>query len=103
TSSGTHMGKVIEQLGIADTMAKKVIHRPALEGGVQLVAQGQAEIGIYPASEVASVHGISVVGPLPAGVDFNILYGGAATANSVAGGAAAGVVEIIVAPEKSNS
>ncbi len=67
TPSGTHMGKVMEQLGIADAMAKKIIHKPALDGGVQLVAGGQADIGIYPASEVASVKGISVVGPLPAG------------------------------------
>jgi molybdate transport system substrate-binding protein len=50
--NGTHMGKVMEQLGIADAMAKKTTHRPALAGGVQLVAEGQAEIGIYPASEV---------------------------------------------------
>ena len=29
TPSGTHMGKVMEQLGIADAMAKKVIFKPA--------------------------------------------------------------------------
>jgi hypothetical protein len=27
----THMGKVMEQLGIADAMTKKVIFKPALE------------------------------------------------------------------------
>jgi molybdate transport system substrate-binding protein len=102
TPSGTHMGKVMEQLGIADAMAKKVIHRPALEGGVQLVAEGQAEIGIYPASEVASFQGISVVGPLPAGVNFNTLYGGAATADSSAGDAAAAFVKFMAAPENRN-
>jgi molybdate transport system substrate-binding protein len=32
TPSGTHMGKVMEQLGIADAMAKKVIFKPALDG-----------------------------------------------------------------------
>ena len=47
------MGKVMEQLGIAEAVAKKIVHKPALEGGVQLVAEGQADIGIYPASEVA--------------------------------------------------
>src|SRR5215469_15900289 len=65
TPSGTHMGKVMEQLGIADAMAKKVIVKPALDGGAQLVATGQAEIGIYPASEVAGVEGLIIVGPLP--------------------------------------
>src|ERR1039458_5939272 len=31
TPSGTHLGKVMEQLGIAEAMAKKVIHKPALD------------------------------------------------------------------------
>jgi len=99
TPSGTHMGKVMEQLGIADAMAKKTTHRPALDGGVQLVAEGQAEIGIYPASEVAGVKGLTVIGPLPAGIELNTLYGGAATADSTAGDAAAAFVKFMAAPE----
>ena len=66
TPSGTHMGKLIEQLGIADAMKGKIIHRPALDGGVQLVASGEAEIGFYPKSEVVNTEGLTVVGPLPA-------------------------------------
>ncbi len=97
TPSGTHMGKVMEQLGIADAMAKKVIHKPALDGGVQLVATGEAEIGIYPASEVASVKGLAVVGALPAGIDLTIVYGGAPTSGS--GEAAAAFVKFMAAPE----
>ena len=99
TPSGTHMGKVMEQLGIADAVAKKVVHRPALEGGVRLVAEGQADIGIYPASEVANVKGVTIVGPLPAGIELNIVYGGAAMADSAAGEAAAAFVKFMAAPE----
>jgi molybdate transport system substrate-binding protein len=99
TPSGTHMGKVMEQLGIADAVAKKVVHRPALEGGVQLVAEGKADIGIYPASEIANVKGVAVVGPLPAGIDLNIVYGGAAMVDSAAGEAAAALVEFMAAPD----
>jgi molybdate transport system substrate-binding protein len=76
------MGRVMEQLGIADAMAKKVILKPALDGGVQLVAVGQAEIGIYPASEVAGVEGLTIVGPLPAEINLEIVYGAAATTDS---------------------
>jgi len=97
TPSGTHMGKVMEQLGIADAMAMKVIHKPALDGGVELVATGEADIGIYPASEVASVKGLAIVGALPAGIDFNIVYGAAATAGSPA--EAAAFVKFMSAPE----
>jgi len=99
TPSGTHMGKVMEQLGIADAMAKKIIHKPALDGGVQLVAGGEAEIGIYPASEVASVKGLTIVGSLPAGIDFEIVYGGAAVAGSAVPDAAAAFVKFMAAPE----
>ena len=66
---------------------------------MQLVAGGEAEIGIYPASEVASVKGLTIVGPLPAGVDLNIVYGGAAAAGSAAPDAAAAFVKFMAAPE----
>ncbi|HEY2137308.1 MAG TPA: substrate-binding domain-containing protein [Xanthobacteraceae bacterium] len=99
TPSGTHMGKVMEQLGIADAMASKVIHKPALDGGVQMVAAGEADIGIYPASEVAGVEGLTIVGPLPAGIDLEIVYGAAAKADGAAPDAAAAFVRFMAAPE----
>ena len=98
TPSGTHMGKVMEQLGIADAMAKKVIFKPAHDGGVQLVVAGEAEIGIYPASEVAGVKGLTVVGPLPADVNLEIVYG-AATTDSAARNAASAFIKFMAAPE----
>jgi molybdate transport system substrate-binding protein len=97
TPSGIHMGKVLEQLGITDAIAKKVVHKPALEGGAELVANGQAEIGIYPASEVVEVKGVTIVGPLPPGIDLTILYGGAAMTGTSA--AAADFVKFMAAPE----
>src|SRR5215469_8410781 len=96
TPSGTHMGKVMEQLGIADAMA---IHKPALDGGVQLVAAGQAEIGIYPASEVAGVEGLIIVGPLPAEINLEIVYGAAVGTDSAAPNAASAFVKFMAAPE----
>jgi molybdate transport system substrate-binding protein len=102
TPSGTHMGRVMDQLGIAAAVEKKTIHRPALEGGVQLVVDGQAEIGIYPASEVANVPGVSVVGPLPAGIDLNTVYGGAVAAASPSNDAAAAFVQFMAAPKNRN-
>jgi molybdate transport system substrate-binding protein len=99
TPSGTHMGKVMEQLGIADAMAKKVIFKPALDGGVRLVAAGEAEIGIYPASEVAGVKGLTVVGPLPPDINLEIVYGAATTTDSSAPNAASAFVRFMAAPE----
>ena len=97
TPSGTHLGKVMEQLGIADAMAKKAVYKPALEGGVELMATGKIDIGIYPASEVAGVKGIAVAGPLPADIGLTLVYGGAATSGSP--DAAAAFVKFMAAPE----
>jgi molybdate transport system substrate-binding protein len=96
TPSGTHLGKVMQDLGIAEAIAGKTIYRPALDGGVELIASGEAEIGIYPASEVAMVKGLDVVGPLPKGIDLNIVYGGAATLGSANGPA---FITFMAAPE----
>jgi molybdate transport system substrate-binding protein len=77
----------------------QVFLKPALDGGVQLVAAGQAEIGIYPASEVAGVEGLTIVGPLPAEINLEIVYGAAATTGRTAPNAASAFVKFMAAPE----
>jgi molybdate transport system substrate-binding protein len=84
TPSGTHMGKLIETLGIAEAMKGKIIHCSALRGGVQLVASGEAEIGFYPKSEVIGAEGLVVAGALPAAIQLTTIYGAAVTSKSAA-------------------
>ena len=84
TPSGTHMGKLIDQLGIAEAMKGRIIHRPALEGGVELVRSGEAELGFYPKSEVINTEGLELAGPLPDAIQLTTIYGAAVTAASAA-------------------
>jgi ABC-type molybdate transport system substrate-binding protein len=42
---------------------------------------------------------VTIVGSLPADIELNIVYGGAATADSAAGEAAAAFVKFMAAPE----
>ena len=98
TPSGTHMGKLIEQFGISDAMKGKIIHRPALEGGVQLVASGEAEIGFYPKSEVINTEGLTLVGPLPAAIQLTTIYGAAVTAGSTNANAGCVFIDFMTAP-----
>lgn len=98
TPSGTHMGKLIEQLGIAAAMAGKIIHRPALEGGVQVVAGGEADIGFYPKSEVINTDGLTLAGPLPATIQLTTIYGAAVTATSAAPEAGAAFIAFMRDP-----
>jgi molybdate transport system substrate-binding protein len=64
-----------------------------------MVATGQADIGIYPTSEVAGVKGLTIVGPLPAEINLETIYGAAVTADSVAPDAAFAFVKFMAAPE----
>jgi molybdate transport system substrate-binding protein len=98
TPSGTHMGNLIEQFGIADTMKGRIIHRPALEGGVRLVASGDAEIGFYPKSEVINTDNLTVAGPLPAAIQLTTIYGAAVAAASAAPDAAAAFIAFMAEP-----
>jgi len=92
TPSGTHMGKLVEQLGIAEAMQGKIIHRPALEGGVELVASGEADIGFYPKSEVINTEGLTLARPLPRDIQLTTIYGAAVTTASAVPDAASAFI-----------
>ena len=83
TPSGTHLGKVWEQLGIADAVKAKSLHRNALDGGVAAITKGDAEVGLYPVSEIISEKGVALAGLIPAEVQLNTIYAaGVLTANA---------------------
>jgi molybdate transport system substrate-binding protein len=82
TPSGAHLARVVERLGIADAIKDKVTYRAALDGGVQVVADGKAEIGIYQSSEVVHVNGVAEAGPLPEALQLRLVYGAAVTASN---------------------
>ena len=74
-ASGIHFVKILEKLGIADSVAaKRVAPRPGeLIGAV--VARGDADIGVQQISELLPVAGIEILGPLPAELQQTIVYG----------------------------
>ena len=86
TPSGAHLAKVWEQLGIADAVKSKAIHRNALDGGLAAITKGEAELGLYPVSEIIHEKGVALVGLIPAEVQLNTVY-------------AAGVLAANAAPE----
>jgi molybdate transport system substrate-binding protein len=64
--SGIYFPTVLARLGIADAMKPKIVlPDPGTPVG-EVVATGEAEIGIQQISELLPVAGIEIVGPLPA-------------------------------------
>jgi molybdate transport system substrate-binding protein len=72
-SSGIYVGKLLERLGIADAVNAKAV---LVHGGAVAthVADGEAEIGVHQISEILSVKGAVLVGPLPAEIQNFTTY-----------------------------
>ena len=94
-TSGIHMAKVFEELGLAAELKPKL--RPiAGSGGAPpsvggAVALDVAEIGLQPISELLGTPGIDVVGPIPAELQSPdlVYFAGVPTASTQAGPARA--------------
>ena len=66
-ASGIHFEKVLDRLGIANEIkAKSIVNaRAATKSSAEFVARGEAELGIQLISEIVSVPGAELLGPLP--------------------------------------
>lgn len=95
--SGIYFPTVLGRLGIADEMTSKiVIPDPGTPVG-EVVAKGNAEIGIQQISELLPVPGIEIVGPLPGPLQkITTFSGGVLTAAKEPDGAAA-LLKFVVA------
>ena len=85
-ASGVYFAKVLDRLGIADQMKSRTELVPGAEAG-ELVAKGEAEMGVAQASELAAVPGVKVVGPLPGDLNSEIVFAvgiGSTSANPAA-------------------
>jgi molybdate transport system substrate-binding protein len=63
-ASGVYFARVVERLGITDRLRSKTILVPGAQAA-ELVAKGEAEIGVGQTPEIVPVVGAQVLGPLP--------------------------------------
>jgi molybdate transport system substrate-binding protein len=63
--SGIHMARVLERLGISEQVNAKTRFPPAGGSVGDILARGEADIGIQQSVELTSYPGVDVVGPLP--------------------------------------
>ena len=81
-ASGIHFEKVLDRLGIAkEIKAKSILNaQAATTPSAEIVARGEAELGIQLISEIVSVPGAELVGPLPAELQtMNEIWAGIVT------------------------
>lgn len=63
-ASGVYFARVLDRLGIAEHMQAKTILVPGAQAA-EVVARGEAELGVAQGSEIVPVAGAQLVGPLP--------------------------------------
>jgi molybdate transport system substrate-binding protein len=98
TPSGAHFNRMVAQLGIADVVQPKLIVKAAIDGGGELVAKGEADVGIYLLSEVQATKGVAVIGLLPGELQSFVVYGSAIPAASTAHDTALAFLKFISDP-----
>ncbi|MBV9378855.1 MAG: substrate-binding domain-containing protein [Alphaproteobacteria bacterium] len=72
--SGVYFANVLGRLGIADQMKNKTILVPGAQAA-EVVAKGEAELGVAQASEIAPIAGAQLIGPLPGELASDFLRG----------------------------
>ena len=80
-SSGVHIARMFEQLGIADAIRPKLVLASAPDQEMampgHLLASGKADLALHQVQELRAVPGIEVVGPLPRDLQANFLFSAA--------------------------
>ncbi|MDB5652178.1 MAG: putative transporter, periplasmic substrate-binding protein [Hyphomicrobiales bacterium] len=72
--TGSHLMRMMDKLGVADEVRGKLKHKPAVDGAGNMVASGEADVGLYLASEVLSIKGAVLAGFLPQELQNYVVY-----------------------------
>jgi molybdate transport system substrate-binding protein len=93
-ASGVYFAKVVDQFGLTDELKSKTILVPGAQAP-ELVARGEAELGVAQESEIIPVAGAAVLGPLPGNLGSVTLFTAGIAAASKAPDAAKAFIKFI--------
>lgn len=96
-ASGVYFAKVLERLGIVDQMKSKTILVPGAQAA-EVVAKGEAELGVGMGSEIVPVAGAQLVGPLPGDLNYVIVFSAGLGPTSQDAAAANALIQFIIGP-----
>ena len=97
-SSGTYFAGLLQKLGIADAVGKKAVLGKRGYEVAQAVVDGRAELGTTFISEILTVKGVRVIGPLPGELYHANTYTAAFPAKSTQREAAMVLLRVLTNP-----
>ena len=97
-SSGIYLAGLFDKLGISAEIKPKAKLK---QGGyvAELIANGEAEIGVHQISEILPVKGVTLVGPLPAEIQNYTTYAAGVGADAKQADAARALIKLLTGPE----
>ncbi len=96
-ATGPYLAALMERLGIARELQPKTL-RPDMDIVGDLVARGQADIGLTAISTLLATPGIDVLGPLPREIQSYVYFEGGVATHAGAPEAARGLLEFLTEP-----
>src|SRR4051794_13627407 len=96
-SSGIYLAGLFDKLGIAAEIKPKAKLK---QGGyvAELIASGEAELGLHQISEILPVKGVKLVGPLPAEIQNYTTYAAAVVTDAKQPEAARALIKLLSGP-----
>ena len=96
-SSGIYLSGLFDKLGIAAEIKPKAKLK---RGGyvAELIANGEAEIGLHQISEILPVKGVKLAGPLPAEIQNYTTYAAAVGSEAKQADAARALIKLLTGP-----
>ena len=97
--SGVALQKLFERWGVAEQVRERTVQAPPGVPVGSLVAQGQVALGFQQLSELISLQGIDVVGPLPPDIQITTTFSGGVVAGSSNADAVRRLLTFMASPE----
>lgn len=97
-SSGIYLWQWFEKAGIAAQLRPKAV---LVAGGLvaQRLVTGEADLAVHQISEILSVPGVTLIGPLPAEIQNYTVYAGAAAAGTREAAASKALLDWLAGPQ----
>jgi len=97
--SGVALARLFERWGIAEQIKDRIVTPPPGIPVGSLVAKGEVELGFQQLSELISLDGIAVLGPLPPAIQIITTFSGGVCTTSRQGEAVRAMLAYMASPE----